>query len=89
MLCGGGSNLPEIVNKLKSVNWGKRLPFARRPTVHFMKPSEIQTVKDSTGLLTTVQDITPMALANLAIDLVGDSTASQNLLRRLVSSVGA
>jgi hypothetical protein len=54
-----------------------------------MKPSEVQTVKDSTGLLTTVQDITPMALANLAIDLVGRSTAGQSLLRRLVSSVGA
>lgn len=89
LLCGGGSNLPDIAAALKSPHWGKRLPFARRPTVHFMKPSEVQTVKDTTGMLTTVQDITPMALANLAIDLVGRSTAGQSLLRRLVSSVGA
>lgn len=89
MLCGGGSNLPDIAAALKGTGWGKRLPFARRPTVHFMKPSEVQTVKDETGLLTTVQDITPMALGNLAIDLVGRSTPSQSLLRRLVSSVGA
>ncbi len=89
LLCGGGSNLPDIAAALKSTHWGKRLPFARRPTVHFMKPSEVQTVKDTTGQLTTVQDITPMALANLAIDLVGHSTPSQSVLRRLVSSVGA
>lgn len=89
LLCGGGSNLPDIARVLKSASWGKRLPFARRPTVHFLKPSEVQTVYDATGKLGTVQDITPMALANLAIDLVGHATPSQTLFRRLLSSVGA
>ncbi|MCA9388315.1 rod shape-determining protein [Candidatus Berkelbacteria bacterium] len=87
LLCGGGSNLPDIERTLKGANWGKRLPFARKPAVHFLVPSEIPNVIDTTKKLTTIQDITPMALANLAIDLVGRAKAGDVVVSRVVKSL--
>lgn len=87
LLCGGGSNLPDIERILKGASWGKKLPFARKPSVHFLVPSEIPNVIDTTKKLTTIQDITPMALANLAIDLVGRAKASDAVVSRVVKSL--
>lgn len=89
LLCGGGSNLPDISEVLSTTNWYKGLPFARKPSVHFLKPEEVSTVKDMTDQLHTVQDITPMALANLAIDLVGPSAAVDGVMGRILGSLRA
>lgn len=88
-LCGGGSNLPDIAHKLRSASWDKKLPFSRKPTVYYLKPEEIETVKDETKRLTTVQDITPMALANLAIDLVGREKFQEGIFNKIVGSLRA
>jgi len=87
LLCGGGSGLPEITEQLAETNWYKELPFARKPRVHVMKPSDVSTVIDDTKTLGTAQDITPMALANLAIGLVGTEAPGQQLLNRILSSL--
>lgn len=87
LLCGGGSNLPDIERALKDPAWSKGLPFARRPDVHFLKPAEVTTVVDTTESLKSVQDITPMALANIAIDLVGRTTLKDSLLTRMTGSL--
>ncbi|MBI4032097.1 rod shape-determining protein [Candidatus Berkelbacteria bacterium] len=89
LLCGGGSNLPDIERVLGEPAWSKRLPFARKPAIHFLKPAEIPTVKDATKSLGTIQDVTPMALANLAIDLVGRSTLKQSAMSRVVGALKA
>ncbi len=89
LLCGGGSNLPDIETALKSTDWSKQLPFARKPSIHFLQPKEISTVVDTTQTLMSVQDITPMALANLAIDLVGRAKLTDTLVGRLTSSLRA
>lgn len=87
LLCGGGSGLPEITKLLSEGDWYKNLPFARKPRVHVMKPEDITTVIDDTKSLASAQDITPMALANLAIDLVGTQAPSTQLLNRILSSL--
>lgn len=87
LLCGGGSNLPEVQEVLKGIAWGKQLPFARRPSIHFLRPSEVPTVVDDTGSLGSVQDITPMALANLAIELVGKERIADSVMRKVVGSI--
>ncbi len=89
LLCGGGSRLPDIAQMLKSGRWGKKLPFAKKPSVHFLEPKEVVTVVDLTGQLTTVQDVTPMALANLAIDLVGRPSTKDNMVGRVLRSLRA
>ncbi len=83
LLCGGGSALPEIKAALTHENWYKGLPFTRKPTVDFVKPKEVNRVIDSTGELTSPQDITPMGLANLGLDIVGSDSVGENILQRL------
>ncbi len=87
LLCGGGSALPEIRKQLQGASWYKSLPFAKKPSVHFINPSEVSNVKDSTGILKSQQDVTPMALANLALDLAGHEELLPSLLRRTVRAM--
>jgi len=87
LLCGGGSLLPEITEYLEKKAWAKKLPFARQPKVDFIKPKQITSIHDSTGKLVGSQDITPMGLANLIIDLAGDEGVVGGLLDRLVDGM--
>jgi cell division protein FtsA len=84
LLCGGGSVLPEIQEALSGHSWIKKLPFARRPQINFIQPSDVSNVLDKTKLLTTQQDITPMALANLALDLAGEEELLPGILRKVI-----
>lgn len=83
LLCGGGSALPEIKKALSSSDWYKGLGFARKPKIDFVSPSEVSRVKDTTGKLVNQQDITPMGLANLGLDIVGTESLGENVLQRL------
>jgi cell division protein FtsA len=84
MLCGGGSYLPEIKSALESKEWWQRLPFAKPPVVQFIKPEDVSAITDTTGLLRGREDITPMGLANLALDMAGDEQVVSGLLRKVV-----
>lgn len=87
LLCGGGSLLPEIERYLNKKEWVKRLPFSRQPKVDFIKPGQVTNVKDETGKLTGSQDIAPMAMANLAIDLAGDEKLLDSILDKVVDGI--
>jgi len=84
LLCGGGSALPGIKKVLLSPGWLKNLSFAKPPNVSFLQPKDVVNISDATSLLRDPQDITPMGLANLAIDLVGEEKALSAMLRRAV-----
>jgi cell division protein FtsA len=84
LLCGGGSALPGIKKALMSPGWLKNLSFSKPPNVSFLQPKDVVNIADSTSLLRDPQDITPMGLANLAIDLVGEEKALSAMLRRAV-----
>ena len=87
LLCGGGSLLPEIERYLNKKDWVKRLPFARQPKVEFIKTGQVTNVKDETEKLKGSQDITPMALANLAIDLAGEEKMLDSILDKVVDGI--
>ena len=87
LLCGGGSQLPEIQKILLTSAWAARLPFSKAPWVRFLKPEEVVNIKDNTGRLTNPQDVTPMALANLAIDLAGEETVVEGILDKAVRAI--
>ncbi len=87
LLCGGGTQLPEIAKVLNSGRWYKSLPFSKKPTVNFILPNEIPNVVDATGTLDNPQDVTPMALANLALDLAGEEELLPSILRRAVKAM--
>lgn len=84
LLCGGGSALPGIKAGLQTDEWRKNLPFAKKPKIHFMKPSDVTHIKDVTDKLKSQQDVTPMALANLSLDLAGEEHVLHSTLRRAV-----
>jgi cell division protein FtsA len=87
LLCGGGSLLPEVEEKLISKSWQKNLPFANDVKVDFIKVRDIETITDKTGHISYPIDITPMALANLALDLVGKDTAVNSILDGVIRTM--
>lgn len=88
MLCGGGTGLPEV-RKALSGDWYKKLPFARKPEVSYIKPSEVARVIDKTGQLTSFADITPMGLANLGLDVINAGSLSESMLQKLSKTLRA
>jgi cell division protein FtsA len=89
LLCGGGTGLPEIVQALKGASWYKSLPFARKPSVSHISPSEVTHVKDQTSKLTSYADITPMGLANLGLDVINTGSITVGLMQRLTKAMQA
>jgi cell division protein FtsA len=86
-LCGGGSRLPHVAAALAEDAWWRDLPFARRPTVRAMGPSDVAGIHDETGALTTEQDVTPMALAHQALILDIQASAAERAMRRAVRNL--
>ncbi len=89
LLCGGGSCLPEVTEALKSANWFKDLPFSRKPTVQFIKPSDVANILDETSELADPQEVTPLSLANVAIDLVGKEGVVNGVMTKILSGLKA
>ncbi len=88
LLCGGGSALPDIGKYLEKESWTGELPFSRSPKVRFIKPQDVTSIVDKTGFLVDQQDITPMGLANIAIDLAGEEEVLSGVLRKVLKIVG-
>ncbi|HVD00969.1 MAG TPA: cell division FtsA domain-containing protein [Candidatus Dormibacteraeota bacterium] len=87
-LCGGGSLLPEVVDELRRGAWATGLPFVRPPEVRLLMPSDVASLKDGTGLLTSPRDIGPMALADHALRLEADEKDVVNaVMRRVLKSM--
>ncbi len=87
LLCGGGAALPGIKKVLSSLEWTKNLPFSKQPQVSFLQPRDLIRIKDKTGKLTSPQDVTPMGLANLAVDGFGEKKEMSGILRRAMESI--
>lgn len=87
LLCGGGSGLPGIKNALLSPEWMKNLPFAKMPTVSFLQPQDVARIADQTEELKNPQDVTPMGLANLVLDVTGEEKVMSGILRRVLQTM--
>lgn len=84
LLCGGGSLLPEIKEVLDSREWTQKLPFARKPQISFLEPKMITNITDETKSLKEPMDSTPIALANIALEYVGEEQILSKLLKKVV-----
>ncbi len=87
LLCGGGSNLPEIKRVLEEEAWVKDLPFARVPDVQFIRPGDVANMKDETNHLEDISEVTPLALANVGLDLIGESSILETMMRKAVTGL--
>lgn len=86
-LCGGGSKLPEITESLKNKNWWKELPFSRQPEITTLLPNRVITLNDETNKLTDQSAITPMALANLGIELSGQEAVLDSVMEKVMAGL--
>jgi hypothetical protein len=55
--------------------------------VSFLQPKDVVNIIDETGQLKDPQDITPMGLANLALDLSEEEKMIAGILRRAVKMI--
>lgn len=86
-LCGGGSGLPGIKKALADPAWVRHLPFAKAPRISFLQPRDIVRIVDRTAELINPQDVTPMALATLAVDMADEEQVMASLLRRALRTI--
>ncbi|MFH1551471.1 MAG: cell division FtsA domain-containing protein [bacterium] len=89
LLCGGGSLLPDIKNILdrKDIQkrWLEKFPFSQPFQVNFIQASQINNIIDKTGTLKGAENITPLALANLTLEIaVDEKKVLPPILRRVV-----
>jgi len=84
LLAGGGTHLPEIKEALNNSKWYKKLHFTRIPQAAFIYANNLGNMVDQTKKLKDQQDITPLALVNLAIDIAGEETVIQKALRKVI-----
>src|SRR5213078_4464312 len=52
LLCGGGSSLELLMDKLTGGDWYTGLPFTKKPTVQNIHPDEVVGIVDKTGDVT-------------------------------------
>lgn len=87
LLCGGGSGLPGVKKALMSAEWVRSLPFAKAPIVNYLQPRDVVRMVDKTGELKNPQDVTPMGLANLVLDVTGEEKVMSGILRRVLQTI--
>jgi len=78
LLCGGGSSLDALVEKLQSSDWYKDLPFTRKPAVKHIDPEDVVGVIDETGSLTDHTMITSMGLLRVGYDTISSNESAGN-----------
>jgi len=78
LLCGGGSSLESLMDKLEQSDWYRQLPFTRRPIVQHLHPDQVVGIVDKTGNVNDHTFITAMGLLRVGLDTMQFSgTGSQ------------
>lgn len=86
LLCGGGSSLTQLTDRLKQSDWYRELPFARKPSVKHIRPGDVVGVYDDTGSVTDHTFITAMGLLRVALDtqqMQGDQPETGSVKQQL------
>jgi cell division protein FtsA len=78
LLCGGGSSLDMLMDKLEQTDWYTRLPFTRKPIVHHIHPEQVVGITDKTGQVNDHTFITAMGLLRVGLDTLQFSGTSQS-----------
>ncbi len=89
LLCGGGSSLELLMDRLEKTEWYKTLPFTRKPIVQHIHPNEVVGITDTTGNITDHTYITAMGLLRVGMDTLNSAVAeaTENTLRGKLNRV--
>ncbi len=86
-LTGGSAPLPELRRVLMTKKWSESLPFAKKPYPLLIKPEELWGVQDETGNEWQPQDIPPLSLTKLTLNLISDDDVVTNTLQSIIRSM--
>ena len=78
-LCGGGSSLDLLMDRLQSTDWYRSLPFTRKPSVHHIRPEQVSGITDRTGDVNDHTFITAMGLLRVGMDTMQFSSDSGSI----------
>lgn len=88
LLCGGGSSLQLLTERLEGSDWHKGLPFTKKPIIQYIKPEEVVGITDSTGDITDHTYITAMGLLRVGMDTLNSGVSEgDNSLRNKLNKV--
>ncbi len=80
-LCGGGSSLDLLMDRLEHTEWYRSLPFTRKPTVNHIRPEQVAGITDSTNEVNDHTFITAMGLLRVGMDTWQFSGAAGGTIR--------
>ncbi|HUC87847.1 MAG TPA: cell division FtsA domain-containing protein [Candidatus Binatia bacterium] len=81
LLCGGGSSLGLLMDKLHDSDWYKQLPFTRKPQIDHIQPDEVVGITDKTGRVNDHTYITAMGLLRVGMDTLQQSDSPADSIR--------
>ena len=89
-LCGGGSSLDLLMDRLEKSEWYRALPFTRQPSVHHIRPDQVAGITDTTGDVNDHTLITAMGLLRVGLDTMqfagGNSGTIRDKIDKMLST---
>lgn len=84
LLCGGGSSLDMLMDKLERTEWYKELPFTRKPVIQHIQPSQVVGIVDKTGNANDHTYITAMGLLRVGLDTLSQGSNETPSIRERI-----
>lgn len=81
LLCGGGASLTMLTESLEQSDWYRDLPFARKPQVKLISPSQVVGMTDTTNIIDDHTYITAMGLLRVGMDTLLQYEAPTNSIK--------
>ncbi len=69
-LCGGGSSLQMLVDRLHDSDWYTKLPFTRKPIIEHIHPDQVVGITDQSGKVKDHTYVTAMGLLRVGLDTI-------------------
>ncbi len=88
-LCGGGSELSEVVESVHAFPWMRALPFVRYPEIQLLNPFDIPHVLNRTGIALTRGSTVAMGLARWASRRKSEEGLPTQLLNKVTKEMEA
>lgn len=86
-LCGGGSSLDILMDRLHSSDWYSKLPYTRKPVIQHIHPEQVVGIADATGDVNDHTFITAMGLLRVGLDTVQYNGASGNSVKEKIDRI--
>jgi len=87
LLCGGGSSLEMLMDRLHDSDWYTKLPFTRKPIVQHIHPDQVVGITDLTGKVNDHTFITAMGLLRVGLDTVQYNGTGGNSVREKIDRI--